>query len=603
MMDDHDAHQQASSSAHARRGVGPRLYHKKSRMGCARCKARRVKCDEVRPACGGCSRHQVDCVYSTAKTTSTRTESHPHQHRSEGAAVGVEAQLLHQPIDPSIDVWAAATVDPTESNDFAIASDSASLGGFTGDASSLFAPDAFAASVSDITLGNTSFLAAESPLISDAQRMQAPPSSLHDPTPTQLSSADPSLRTTRAASATVSDNSSSSSSGFNSIVREATDYLSQLADPEILDMSESKERRLWELRLMRNYTLFQSRQFATTEIVARHGEQPQSSAFPHEGSENDPDRPNSRNNFGGFAWGREIMDLAFKNDAVLYSVLMASALEMWMRTSDPKERDHLRLLQQKYQSMALREQRQAVTHLSRDNADDVCMAALTILQNSFVLVQTLPTSPWEPPLDWLRMGKGAGSVLIVARGYLGFRNGDDKITRLVSSMPRMSIDDIFKPEYRTHLTWLLENDGGSNDNIGDHELVGNKVTLNIYHKVLSYIGYMEKAINGKEPLYLVHRRFICFAMWVPELYHEFLAQRRPRALVTLAHFVKLWIPFGDLWQIGRMTGENQVRGIYEECPVEWRHKLDPIFEEYGLEPPLSASPAAAQSDVMDEDTS
>lgn len=26
-----------------RRAVGPRLYHKKSRMGCLRCKARRVK--------------------------------------------------------------------------------------------------------------------------------------------------------------------------------------------------------------------------------------------------------------------------------------------------------------------------------------------------------------------------------------------------------------------------------------------------------------------------------------------------------------------------------------------------------------------------------
>ncbi|KAI9641927.1 hypothetical protein NHQ30_009796 [Ciborinia camelliae] len=42
----------------------PRLYHKKSRNGCQRCKARRVKCDETRPICNNCIRHRLACVYS-----------------------------------------------------------------------------------------------------------------------------------------------------------------------------------------------------------------------------------------------------------------------------------------------------------------------------------------------------------------------------------------------------------------------------------------------------------------------------------------------------------------------------------------------------------
>ncbi|RKF66800.1 Sterol regulatory element-binding protein ECM22 [Golovinomyces cichoracearum] len=41
----------------------PRLYHNKSRTGCQRCRARRVKCSETHPICTGCSRHGVDCVY------------------------------------------------------------------------------------------------------------------------------------------------------------------------------------------------------------------------------------------------------------------------------------------------------------------------------------------------------------------------------------------------------------------------------------------------------------------------------------------------------------------------------------------------------------
>ncbi|KAK3948966.1 hypothetical protein QBC32DRAFT_45527 [Pseudoneurospora amorphoporcata] len=46
---------------------GPRLGYKKSRNGCLRCKARRVKCDENKP-CSACQRHGVLCSLVTAGT-------------------------------------------------------------------------------------------------------------------------------------------------------------------------------------------------------------------------------------------------------------------------------------------------------------------------------------------------------------------------------------------------------------------------------------------------------------------------------------------------------------------------------------------------------
>lgn len=55
---------------------------------------------------------------------------------------------------------------------------------------------------------------------------------------------------------------------------------------------------------------------------------------------------------------------------------------------------------------------------------------------------------------------------------------------------------------------------------------------------------------------------------------------RPRAKVT--HFFKLWIPYDNLWLVGK-TGENQVRGIQEALPPLWKHKVDGIHEEYHLE--------------------
>lgn len=41
----------------------PRRSHKKSRAGCRRCKSRKIKCDEVHPRCGNCSKHGVPCDF------------------------------------------------------------------------------------------------------------------------------------------------------------------------------------------------------------------------------------------------------------------------------------------------------------------------------------------------------------------------------------------------------------------------------------------------------------------------------------------------------------------------------------------------------------
>ncbi|KAI1764262.1 hypothetical protein GGR53DRAFT_327937 [Hypoxylon sp. FL1150] len=41
----------------------PRRSHKKSRAGCRRCKVRKIKCDEIHPRCGNCTKHGVPCDF------------------------------------------------------------------------------------------------------------------------------------------------------------------------------------------------------------------------------------------------------------------------------------------------------------------------------------------------------------------------------------------------------------------------------------------------------------------------------------------------------------------------------------------------------------
>lgn len=46
-----------------------RKFHKKSKLGCKQCKARRVKCDETRPVCRKCSHASLECSFILEKAT------------------------------------------------------------------------------------------------------------------------------------------------------------------------------------------------------------------------------------------------------------------------------------------------------------------------------------------------------------------------------------------------------------------------------------------------------------------------------------------------------------------------------------------------------
>ncbi|KAL2069604.1 hypothetical protein VTL71DRAFT_14283 [Oculimacula yallundae] len=47
--------------------MATRRPHRKSRLGCKRCKVRRMKCDETHPICMNCSKHDLECDFSPSK--------------------------------------------------------------------------------------------------------------------------------------------------------------------------------------------------------------------------------------------------------------------------------------------------------------------------------------------------------------------------------------------------------------------------------------------------------------------------------------------------------------------------------------------------------
>ncbi|KAI2624755.1 hypothetical protein GGS21DRAFT_541153 [Xylaria nigripes] len=90
----------------------PRRSHKKSRAGCKRCKARKIKCDEVHPRCNNCSKHGVSCDFEhpsirdtySPTTTPLSTAAAAPAATPPPAAADIKVAVTAASSEPSIEI-------------------------------------------------------------------------------------------------------------------------------------------------------------------------------------------------------------------------------------------------------------------------------------------------------------------------------------------------------------------------------------------------------------------------------------------------------------------------------------------------------------------
>lgn len=335
----------------------------------------------------------------------------------------------------------------------------------------------------------------------------------------------------------------------------------QVDDVEFdVDLPEGPWRRTWELRLLHNSQTRMRQPFS--EVQSPEIEQ---------------------------MWSEDVPNMAIsfaqkhRRCSLLYIEFAHSALHMWTNSTDRQERDELIKLQQTYQLMCSKEQRRdidEIPHADPKLLDYICFTALRIVAHSLALVQTLSLDPWEPPLQWLYMGHGAGSVFNKARIKLKTTEHRSLISKFVEHPPdlREAKDTILSDH--TPLAWLLDHPShpSSIEAQTDQEL-NDPGVRSVYEQALAYTCSVLRAIDRKESRVAIARRLGGFAVWVPIEFSKFIEQRRPRALVVLAHFMAIWLNYEDVWLIGR-AGEWQIRCIHKNLPVEWGCKLDGLFAKF-----------------------
>jgi hypothetical protein len=108
-------------------------------------------------------------------------------------------------------------------------------------------------------------------------------------------------------------------------------------------------------------------------------------------------------------WYAEVPQLALQHENVLYALFALAATHL-LTTLDERE-ETLVQARLRYWVWALREQTASVANLGTANKDAVAFAALLITMNALIMLQERSLEPYEPPIEWLEVGRGAFAVL------------------------------------------------------------------------------------------------------------------------------------------------------------------------------------------------
>lgn len=321
-------------------------------------------------------------------------------------------------------------------------------------------------------------------------------------------------------------------------------YSTELDDPAIFDVPESRSRRLLEHRLLQNYIERTSKTFA---------------ACHHEDVR--------------IAWSCRVPKLALEHDNLLYQVLSMSAMHLLKSTPNDVELINAR---QTYHCLALREHRRAVAELNIRNADAVCCASSLIFVDAFASLHGRLIKPYSPPMEWLHMARGAGSLFAVGIAVLeDSKEFETSIIYGIANRGRYFDNDLqlFQETNRNGLLELLAQ--------GILEEPWDQETQQAYEKTLSYIGWVQLAIKENEHPMGICRRMMAFAILAPKRFIECVDLMRPRALVILAYFFALGAQLRDTWWIGE-TLQKEIQAIQRAVPPEWKPFMREPISRIGL---------------------
>jgi hypothetical protein len=306
------------------------------------------------------------------------------------------------------------------------------------------------------------------------------------------------------------------------------------------ELSESRERRLRELRLLYQYTE------KTCHTLDSH------------------------RNSGLEFWKDAAVQMAFTSDAVLYSMLALAAQHII--SEDPSDAE-ARAASLEYLNLALPLHRRDIEHLTSENTDRAWMTGSLLRLSHFVRLQSRPLDPYTPPTQFLLQTRGSLDVIRLAVDQGFIHDHPNSITaRTLARVPfarNWNLPALFTAANRQPLVHLLHR---SAEHLASEPW--SRAIQSAYEDTLSYLGAVEllkssasnitdppdSEVEGGQPPDLPFRRLVVFPTMAPEAFIQLVIEARPRALVVLAHYFAALAEFEDVWWVAKI-GIREVRGL------------------------------------------
>ncbi|KAK3682876.1 hypothetical protein B0T22DRAFT_296010 [Podospora appendiculata] len=288
-------------------------------------------------------------------------------------------------------------------------------------------------------------------------------------------------------------------------------------------------------------------------------------------------------------WSVQAPDLALEHEPLLDELLALSALHMIRSRGETETETALNSFRASRLDDALRAHRQSLSFLSHENANATCFTSILLLVDAFATLQDRQLDPYSPPVQWLQIVRGARSVFAASFDMVKNDPSASIMTIVRSSADFTDGTSMFSEVNLQRFPYLVHG-----DDMGDGRPLGElpPEILDAYRQTVGYIGAVQASIEAGEHPMGICRRLMSLAALIPAPFIDLVEERRPRALIILAHFFAIAAHVTDIWWVGK-TPFREVFAIRDNLPASLQHLMAWPLECLAARNATTTSPTTA----------
>ncbi|KAM0259348.1 hypothetical protein ACHAQJ_003380 [Trichoderma viride] len=267
-------------------------------------------------------------------------------------------------------------------------------------------------------------------------------------------------------------------------------------------------------------------------------------------------------------WAEDVLGLAigypplFKMIAVLALrfVELSSAEFRYLALTDDAD-----TVRARYLEAALREHSRSTSEddTSPSVAEAKCFTSVMLCYEAFCCLRGRSFTPYHPPMEWL---DGCKDMMAIISENLDIvaNNSSASIRKAIKDCcPTTKSVFVYGRENRDRFPYLLERSQANPENAVDQQA---------YVKTAYFIGALVAELENYQPMLRIASKVLMLPGLMPLRFLEMVRERRPRALVMLAHYFGVACRCRCVWLVGGIPA-MEIRAIMIYLGAQWTESM------------------------------